>query len=123
VEDKGPLVDGTRLTLGASVVSFDIPLAEKDAVQELSVRAQGKTPLSCALETAEGLVVHRLSRVSTCSLLVRPQLQKFKVRLWTTDGSASVVTSLRTRPITMGSAGTLPGGGALAVSVARAGRY
>ena len=123
VEDKGPLVEGTKLNLGASVVSFNIPVAEKDAVQELAVRAQGKTPISCALETAEGLVVHRKSRVSDCTLLVRPQLQKFKVRLWTTDGTAAVVTSLRTRPITTGSAGTLPGDGALAINVARAGRY
>jgi len=123
VEDKGPLVEGTKLTLGAAVVSFALPVAEKDAVQEVSVRAQGKTPLSCALETAEGVVVHRKSRVSDCTLLVRPQLQKFRVRLWTTDGTAAVVTSLRTRPIASGSAGSLPGDGALAVNVARAGRY
>lgn len=123
VEDKGPLVDGTKLTLAGAVVSFAIPVAEKDAVQEISVRAQGKTPVSCALETAEGVVVHRKSRVSDCTLLVRPQLQRFKVRMWTTDGSAAVVTSLRTRPIAQGAAGTLPGEGATAVNIARAGRY
>ena len=123
VEDKGPLIDGTKLTLGASVMSFAIPVAEKDAVQEISVKAQGKTPVSCALETAEGIVVHRKSRVSECTLLVRPQLQKFKVRLWTTDGTAAVVTSLRSRPISQGTAGTLPGDGATAVNIAHAGRY
>lgn len=123
VEDRGPLIEGTRLTLAAAVVSFAIPLAEKDAVQEISVRAQGKTPLSCALETAEGIVLHRKSRVNDCTLLVRPQLQKYRVRLWTTDGSAAVVTSLRTRPISTSSAGTVLGEGASAVNIPRAGLY
>ncbi|MDP2271673.1 MAG: hypothetical protein Q8K32_13125 [Archangium sp.] len=123
VEDKGPLVEGTKLTLAGAVVSFAVPLAEKDAVQEISVRAQGKTPLSCALETAEGFVLHRKSRVSDCTLLVRPQLQKFRVRLWTTDGSAAVITSLRTRPISTASAGTVSGDSASAVNIPRAGRY
>ncbi len=123
VEDKGPLVEGTKLTLAGSVVSFAIPVAQNDAVQEISVRATGKTPLSCALETAEGVVIHRKSRVSDCTLLVRPQLQKFRVRLWTTDGSAAVITSLRTRPIATSSAGTVSGEGASSVSLPRAGRY
>ncbi len=123
VEDKGVLADGAKLTLGASVVSFTLPVAEKDAVQEVSMRAQGKTPLSCALETAEGVVVHRKSRVTDCTLLVRPQLQKFKLRLWTTDGTASVAGSLRTRAITTASAGTLSAEAAVAVNVPRAGRY
>lgn len=123
IEDKGPLTEGAKLTLGGSVVSYDVPVSEKDAVQEISVKAQGKTPLSCALLTAEGQVVHRKSRVADCTLLVRPQLSKFKLRLWTTDGTSAVVTGLRTRLIAQGNAGTVPGDGALAVSVPRAGRY
>ncbi|HEY1086219.1 MAG TPA: hypothetical protein VGE37_00945, partial [Archangium sp.] len=123
IEDKGPLTEGAKLTLGGSVVSYDVPVSEKDAVQEVSVKAQGKTPLSCALLTAEGQLVARKSRVGDCTLLVRPQLSKFKLRLWTTDGTAAVVTGLRTRPIVQGSAGSVPGDGALAVTVPRAGRY
>lgn len=123
VEDKGTFTDGVKLTLGASVISFAVPVAEKDAVQELAVRAQGKTPISCALENERGAVVHRLSRVTDCTMLVRPQLSKFRVRAWTTDGSVPVATSLRTRVITNGSAGTLAADAAVAVSVAHAGRY
>ncbi|HEY1086192.1 MAG TPA: hypothetical protein VGE37_00810, partial [Archangium sp.] len=123
IEDKGAFVEGAKLNLAASVVSYDVPLAEKDSVQELSVKAQGKTPLSCALLDGEGQVVHRKSRVADCTLLVRPQLSKFKLRLWTTDGTAAVATSLRTRPIAQGTAGSLPADGALAVTVPRAGRY
>lgn len=123
VEDKGAFVTDAKFSLGASVLSFGVPVAEKDSVQELSVRAQGKTPISCALETEAGVVVHRKSRVSDCTMLVRPQLEKFRVRLWTTDGTAPVVTSFRSRPVTQGSAGTLPGDGALAIKVPRAGRY
>jgi len=123
VEDKGVFTDGAKLSLAGSVISFAVPVAEKDSVQELSVRAQGKTPISCALETAEGLVVHRKSRVSDCTMLVRPQLQKFRVRLWTTDGTAPVVTAFRSRAVAQGTAGTLPGEGALSITVPRAGRY
>ncbi|MFZ5441613.1 MAG: hypothetical protein ACOZQL_16520 [Myxococcota bacterium] len=123
VEDKGTFTDGAKLSLGAAVVSFAIPLGEKDAVQELSVRAQGRTPLSCALETDAGQVLHRKSRVSDCTLLVRPQLQKFRVRLWTTDGTAAVVTSFRSRPVMQGTPGTLGGDRSLALNVPRAGRY
>lgn len=123
VEEKGALTDGAKLTLGASVVAFTLPVAERDAVHELSAKAQGKTPLSCALEDESGKVVHRLSRVRDCTLLVRPQLQKFKLRLWTTDGSATVVTGLKTRLIAQGKPGTLSPDAALAVTVARAGRY
>lgn len=122
-EDKGPFTDGQKLTLGAAVVSWAIPVAEKDAVQELTLSATGKTPLSCALEAADGTVVHRKSRVSTCALLVRPQLEKYRVRLWTTDGVANVVTAFRSRPVTQGKPGEVPGDGALAVTVPRAGRY
>ncbi len=123
VEDKGPFVDGAKLSLGGAVISFAVPVADKDAVQELSVRAQGKTPLSCALETEEGVVVHRKSRVSDCTLLVRPQLRKFRVRLWTTDGTAPVITSYRSRAVTPGAPGNLPGDAALSITVAKAGRY
>ncbi len=123
VEDKGTFADGQKLSLGASVVSFAVPVAELDAVQELTVSAQGKTPLSCALETAEGVVLHRRSRVATCALLVRPRLERFRVRLWTTDGVASVVTAFRSRPVKQGSPGSVPGDGALGVAVPRAGRY
>ncbi|MGV3621360.1 MAG: hypothetical protein ACO1OB_11120 [Archangium sp.] len=123
VEDKGTFADATKLTLGASVVSFALPVAEKDSVLEVAVRAQGKTPLSCALEDPTGNVVHRLSRVTDCTMLVRPQLTKYRVRAWTTDGSAPVVTSLRTRPIVNGSAGTLAADAAVSISVAHAGRY
>lgn len=123
VEDRGVFAGDVKLTLAAPVVSFALPVAEKDSVQEVSVRAQGKTPLSCALEDASGVVVHRKSRVSDCTMLVRPQLEKLRVRLWTTDGSAAVLTSLRTRAITSGSAGTLSADSAVSVPVPRAGRY
>lgn len=124
VEDQGPLVDGAKLTLSGAVVSLAVPPAQSDAVQEIAVQAQGKTtPLSCALETTEGMVLHRLSRVSECTWLLRPQLQKFKVRLWTTDGSVAVVTSLRTRPISQTCSGAIQGQGACSLSVPRAGRY
>ncbi|MFT3709781.1 MAG: hypothetical protein QM817_19300 [Archangium sp.] len=123
VEDKGALSDAQKLTLGAAVASWSIPLAEKDAVQEVSVKSQGKTPISCALEAADGSVVHRKSRVTDCTMLVRPQLQKFRVRAWTTDGSAAVVTGYKSRPINSGSSGSLAADGAVAIKINRAGRY
>ena len=40
----------------------------------------------------------RRSRVTDCPLLVRPKTDKFRVRLWTTDGSAQVTTSFKSSP-------------------------
>lgn len=123
VEDKGPLTDAQKLTLGGAVASWAIPLGEKDSVQEVSIKSQGKTPISCALEAGDGSVVHRKSRVTDCTMLVRPQLQKFRVRAWTTDGSAGIVTGYKSRTIATGSAGSLSADAAIAVKVNRSGRY
>jgi hypothetical protein len=122
-EDKGVLTDGAKVTLGASVVTWRIPVAEKDAVQELTLRAQGKTPISCALEDPTGAVVHRQARVSECTLLVRPQLEQWKVRAWTTDGSAAVVAAVKSRPVVDGNPSDAPADKALTVSLPHAGRY
>ena len=48
----------------------------------------------------------------------RPDLLPTDINPWT-----AVVTSLRSRPISQGTAGTLPGDGATAVNIAHAGRY
>ena len=86
-EDGGLVTDGMKLTLAAPVVALAVPLGEKDSVQEMSFKAQGTTPLSCALENAAGTVVHRKARVTDCTLLVRPRMEKFHARLWTADGT------------------------------------
>lgn len=123
VEDKGALTEGVKLTLGGAVASWAIPVAEKDAVQEVAIRSQNKTPISCALEGPDGAVVSRQARVTDCSMLVRPQLGKYRVRAWTTDGSAAVVTSFKSRPLTTGTAGTLGADAAVAITVPAAGRF
>lgn len=122
-EDKGAVTDGMKLPLAAAVLSLQVPLGEKDSVQEMSFRAQGRTPLSCALENGAGAVVYRKARVTDCTLLVRPRMEKYRVRLWTTDGAAQVVTTYRSRPIVEGTKGEAPADKAIAVSVASAGRY
>ncbi len=121
VDAKGPLADGAKLSLGAAVVTLTVPVAEKDAVQEVGFTS--KTPFSCALEEPTGKVVYRRARGTGCSLLVRPMTDVFKVRLWTTDGSAQVVASLRTKPVVSAGAGQVPPGQALSTAVPRAGRY
>ncbi|MFO0593991.1 MAG: hypothetical protein U0228_01770 [Myxococcaceae bacterium] len=123
VEDKGAFADAQKLTLGGAVASWAVPLGEKDSVMEVAVRSQGKTPISCALEGPDGAVVHRKSRVTDCTMLVRPMLQKFRVRAWTTDGSAAVVTAYKARPVSQGSAGSLSADAAAAIKVTRAGRF
>ena len=89
-EAKGPLTDGAKLSLGASVVTLTVPVAEKDAVQEI-----GFTSQDAVLLRARGPAAARWctagARSTDCSLLVRPRTDVFKVRLWTTDGSAQVV--------------------------------
>lgn len=123
VEDKGAFADGLKLTLGGPVVSFAIPVAERDAVQEVVASATGKAPLSCALEAADGQVVYRRSRASTCAVMLRPKLERYRLRLWTTDGTANVLTAFRSRPIAPGGPGQLPAAGAISYVVPRAGRY
>ncbi|MEW5738595.1 MAG: hypothetical protein AB1938_06690 [Myxococcota bacterium] len=120
---KGPIADGQKFPLGAAVVTLDVPLAEKDSVHELTLSSTSKTPISCALEDGAGAVVFRLSRVGTCALLVRPKLEKFKVRVWTTDGSTQVATGYRSKPIIEGKPGAVPGESALAITLPSAGRY
>jgi hypothetical protein len=122
-QDAGTVTDAAKLTLGASVVSLAVPTGENAPVQEMSFKAQGKIPLSCALENAAGVVVHRKSRVSECTLLVRPRNEKFRVRLWTVDGTTQVVTAYRSRPVVEGAKGEAPADKALAVTVPHAGRY
>lgn len=120
---KGPVSDGQKLALGAAVVTLDVPLAEKDSVQEVQLSSTSKTPISCALEDGSGAVVYRTSRVGTCALLVRPKLQKFKVRVWTTDGSTQIVATYRSKPIIEGTPGTVPGENAVAITLPSAGQY
>ena len=124
VEDGGPVTDGMKLTLAAPVLSLAVPPAEKDAVQEMSFKSQGRTPLSCALENAAGTVVHRQARVTDCTLLVRPRLDKYRVRLWAAEeGTLPVVVTYRSRPVVEGAKGEAPADKAVAVKVAHAGRY
>jgi hypothetical protein len=122
-QDAGTVTAGAKLTLAAPVVSLAVPTGENEPVQEMSFKAQGKIPLSCALENAAGIVVHRKSRIGECTLLVRPRNEKFRVRLWTADGTAHVLTTYRSRPVIEGTTGEAPADKALAVSVPHAGRY
>ena len=121
VEDKGLVTDGAALKLGASVQTLSIPVAEKDAVAELSFKS--KTPISCALEDGTGAVVHRKTRVLECALLVRPMLERFRVRLWTTDGTAQVTALYKPRIVAPFEKGTLGAGQAGIVALPHPGRY
>lgn len=120
---KGPIADGQKYALKDAVVTLDVPVAERDAVQEVALTSLSKTPVSCALEDGTGTVVHRLSRVSTCAMLIRPKLDKYKVRVWTTDGRTTVQATFRSKPIVEGSKGSVPGESAVAVVVPSAGLY
>ncbi len=119
-DEKGPVTDAAKLALGAPVVTLKVPVPATDAVQELGFTA--KTPFSCALEDPTGTVAARRLRVTDCGLLVRPSGEGWKVRLWTTDGAANVVSALRTRPVKAGS-GKLEAGQAMTVQVEKAGRW
>ena len=120
---KGALTDGQKVPLSGAVVTWDVPVAEKDSVQEVQLASLTKTPISCALEDASGAVVYRLGRVTTCALLLRPKLEKFKVRAWTTDGSTQVQTTFRSKPIVDGKPGTVPGDSAVAITLPSPGQY
>lgn len=122
-EDRGLARNGMKLTLSAPVVSLAVPPGSADSVEELTFRTSAKTPLSCALEDESGAVVHRKLRVTDCTLLVRLRHEKFRVRLWTPDGTAQVATTLRSRPRVEGKKGEVPAEWAIAVSVPRPGRY
>jgi len=119
VEDRGAFVDGKTLPLASSVVQLTVPPG--DAVQELSVKAVGKTPFSCAV-VGPGGVASRRSRVTDCSTLVLPRQEPWTLRLWTTDGSASVSTALKARALTT-SGRELGSSQALATTITRPGRY
>lgn len=124
IEDAGPARNGATRTLASAVQAVAVPVAtpaEPDSVYELTYRA--RSPFSCALEDGRGQVVHKKTRVNECELLVRPQSEHFKVRLWTTDGTTQVQESLRSKPVTAASRGTLPAAQASQVTIARAGRY
>lgn len=97
VEDKGQAADGLKLSLGAAVQRVAVPLGEKDSVQALTFKS-GKAPFSCALEDAAGVVVARKARVTECAFQVRPKLDKYRVRLWTTGGVASVTLGYVSKP-------------------------
>jgi len=122
VEDKGLVADAAALKLAASVQTFAIPVAEKDSVAELTFKSN-KTPISCALEDGQGQVVHRQSRVTSCGLLVRPMTEKFRVRVWTTDGSAQVTVGYKSRPIEPFTGSTLDGATAGSKNLQSAGRF
>lgn len=119
LEDKGAFADGQKLTLGSSVMQFTVPPG--DAVQELVVKAGGKTPFSCAVVGPEGVAARR-SRVSDCSMLVLPKQEAWSLRLWTTDGTSPVATTFKTRTLTM-SGNEISANQALSTSVAKPGRY
>ncbi len=124
VEEGGLVKNGATLTLAAAVQSLALPVTaatEPDAVFELGFRA--KSAFSCALEDGRGQVVHKKIRVRECELLVRPQTEHFKVRLWTTDGTTQVQESLRSKPVRAGGRGSLPADQASLVAIARAGQY
>lgn len=123
VDDLGLITDGAKATLGNSVVAWRVPVAEKDAVQEITLKALGKTPISCALEDSRGVVALRRSRVAECSLLVRPKLENWRVRAWTTDGTAQIQAAFRSRTIVEGSVGEAPADKAISLNVSHAGRY
>lgn len=123
VEDQGLLTDGVKLTLGGPVVSWRVPPAAQDAVQEVSLTAQGRTPISCALENPSGVVTWRQTRVTACTVLVRPQTELWRVRAWTTDGSAPIAVSYRSRPVVDRAPGQAPADQAVRLQVARAGRF
>jgi hypothetical protein len=107
VDDQGALTDGQKLTLGNAVLQLTVPPG--DAVQELVVRGAGKTPFSCAVVGPEGVVARR-SRVTDCSMLVLPRQEPWRLRLWTTDGSAQVTTAIKSSQ-------------ALATTLPKPGRY
>jgi hypothetical protein len=122
-EDKGPVVDGAKLPLGASVTTLHLPTPEKDAVLEVGFHGVGKTPFSCAVEDETGTILARRLRSTDCAFLVRAQTRPFAVRLWTTDGATSVTASSKWKPVIAGAPGTVEGDQALAVTLAHAGRY
>ncbi len=118
VEDKGAFADAQKLTLGSSVVQWAIPAG--DAVQELTVKATGKTPFSCAVLGPFG-VASRRSRVSECAMLVLPKQEAWTLRVWTTDGSVPVTTAVRAR--TLASSGQVTATQALTATITQAGRF
>jgi hypothetical protein len=120
-DEPVPAADGLTLKVGANVVVLDVPVPAADSVQDLELRS--KTPISCALEDSKGEVVHRESRVKECALLVRPGGEKFRVRVWTTDGSAQVATSFLTRPIAPLAGKSIPAKQAALATMPRAGRF
>jgi hypothetical protein len=120
-EDLGVLTDGAKFNLAAAGVTLALPVPPQDAVQDASFVA--KTPFSCALENPSGTVVYRRSRATGCALLVRSPQPGWKVRLWTTDGTAAITASWTVKPVVAGPAGTIPLGQALAVQIPKAGRY
>ncbi|MFT3841664.1 MAG: hypothetical protein QM723_32040 [Myxococcaceae bacterium] len=121
VEEGGLAKDGAGFKLAQAVETISLPAAEKDAVEEISFRS--KTPISCALEDGAGQVVHRKARVTDCSMLVRPGTEKFKVRVWTTDGVAQVSESFRVKPVANAPKGSVSGTNAALVSMPHPGRY
>lgn len=119
VESKGPFAGGQTVTLSTPVVELQVPTG--DGVQELTVRAAGKTPFSCAVVGAGG-VLSRRARVTDCSLLLLPKQERLFVRLWTTDGTVNVTTALKARSLTT-TVGDVGAQQALSTTVAKAGRY
>lgn len=90
VEDRGQAADGMKLVLSTAVHAMTVPAG--DAVQSLKLTSKGW--FSCALEDAAGAVLSRQSRVKACALSVHPRNDRYRVRVWTTEPSATVVLSL-----------------------------
>lgn len=120
-EDKPAAKDGVAYELGRGVLRIPVPPAAVDAVHELGF--SGKSPFSCGLEDPAGKVVWQRSRVTACTALVRPKTEAWKVRLWTTDGSAKLSSTLRTRAISASERPALGPAAAALVRLPRPGRY
>jgi hypothetical protein len=119
-EDKPAAKDGTAYEVKSGVLRIPMPAAGGDSVHELGFSS--KTPISCGIEDPTGKVVWQRSRVTNCAVLVRPKSEAWKVRLWTTDGSAKVTSTVRTRAVVAADRGGV-GDKAALVRVAKAGRY
>lgn len=122
-EDKGVLLDGAKAVLTSSIVSWSLPTPVQDVVQQVSLKAQGKVPLSCALEDPSGMVVERRTRVSECELLLRPGKGGWRVRAWSTDGTVPMQVGFSSRTVVESSAGQMPADRAFIVKLPDSGRY
>ncbi|MBL8949960.1 MAG: hypothetical protein JNK82_04230 [Myxococcaceae bacterium] len=121
-ESRGVATDGARYELKSAVQIIEVP--KGDAVQVLTFTS-GKAPFSCALEDASGAVLARRSRVTGCTLHVRPKTETYRVRLWAAEGAPVVTAALASKPavsVALATAGRFKtAAGAMCLSAARSG--